>query len=70
MLRFEGLDTYASIVVNDSLLLETDNAHRAYEVALPPSEDAWNIEITLHSPVERGQAILDAQPRNIPVTMK
>ena len=68
VLRFEGLDTYASIVVNDSLLLETDNAHRAYEVALPPSEDAWNIEVTLHSPVERGQAILDAQPRNIPVS--
>ena len=68
VLRFEGLDTYASIVVNDSLLLETDNAHRAYEVTLPPSEDAWNIEVTLHSPVERGQAILDAQPRNIPVS--
>lgn len=68
VLRFEGLDTYASIVVNDSLLLETDNAHRAYEVALPPSEDAWNIEVTLHSPIERGQAILDAQPRNIPVS--
>ena len=68
VLRFEGLDTYASIVVNDSLLLETDNAHRAYEVALPPSEVAWNIEVTLHSPVEHGQAILDAQPRNIPVS--
>ena len=68
VLRFEGLDTYASIVVNDSLLLETDNAHRAYEVALPPSEDAWNIEVTLHSPIERGQTILDAQPRNIPVS--
>ena len=68
VLRFEGLDTYASIVVNDSLLLETDNAHRAYEVALPPAEVAWNIQVTLHSPVERGQVILDLQPRNIPVS--
>ncbi len=68
VLRFEGLDTYASIVVNDSLLLETDNAHRSYEVSLPPSEVAWNIEVTLHSPVESGQAVLDAQPRNIPVS--
>lgn len=68
VLRFEGLDTYASIVVNDSLMLETDNAHRAYEVALPQSDDAWNIEVTLHSPVARGQATLDAQPRNIPVS--
>ena len=68
VLRFEGLDTYASIVVNDSLMLETDNAHRMYEFVLPPSDVAWNIEVTLHSPVERGQAILDAQPRNIPVS--
>ena len=68
VLRFEGLDTYASIVVNDSLLLETDNAHRAYEAALPPAEVAWNIQVTLHSPVERGQVILDLQPRNIPVS--
>ena len=68
VLRFEGLDTYASIVVNDSLMLETDNAHRMYEFVLPPSDVAWNIEVTLHSPVERGQATLDAQPRNIPVS--
>ena len=68
VLRFEGLDTYASIVVNGSLMLETDNAHRAYEVALPQDAEAWDIEVTFHSPVRRGQALLDAQPRNIPVS--
>jgi beta-mannosidase len=68
VLRFEGLDTYASIVVNDYPMLETDNSHRAYEVDLPPSEVAWNIEVILHSPIKRGQAILDAHPRNIPVS--
>ena len=67
-LRFEGLDTYASVVVNDSLLLETDNAHRAYEINLPAHPTAWDIEVTLHSAVKRGQALLDQQPRLVPVS--
>ena len=68
VLRFEGLDTYASIVVNDSLLLETDNAHRAHEVTLPKAVNVWNIEVTLHSPVKRGQTILDELPHLVPVS--
>ena len=68
VLRFEGLDTYATILVNDSCLLKTDNAHRAYEIALPMNCDTWEIEVTLHSPVNRGQTVLDKQPRYVPVS--
>ncbi|WP_298903952.1 glycoside hydrolase family 2 protein [uncultured Psychroserpens sp.] len=31
-LNFEGLDTYASVFLNDSLILKTDNAFRAFSV--------------------------------------
>tara|TARA_B100000809_G_scaffold265627_1_gene325052 strand:+ start:4728 stop:7220 length:2493 start_codon:yes stop_codon:yes gene_type:complete len=31
-LRFEGLDTYASIFLNDSLVLKTNNAFRSWEI--------------------------------------
>ena len=31
-LRFEGLDTYASVVLNDSLLLKVNNAMRSWEL--------------------------------------
>lgn len=31
-LNFEGLDTYASVFLNDSLILETDNSFRNYRV--------------------------------------
>lgn len=31
-LNFDGLDTYASVLLNDSLILQTDNAFRNYKV--------------------------------------
>ncbi|MEH6536277.1 MAG: glycoside hydrolase family 2 protein [Psychroserpens sp.] len=42
-LNFEGLDTYASVFLNDSLILKTDNAFREFSVdvksALKPQND-------------------------------
>lgn len=35
-LNFEGLDTYASIFLNDSLILKTDNAFREFKVDVKP----------------------------------
>lgn len=67
-LRFEGIDTYASLFIDDSLALTTDNAHRQYVVQLPNSDEGWQVEVVLHSPVATGQAILDHQPRLIPVS--
>ena len=31
-LNFEGLDTYASVYLNDSLILKSNNAFRTFEV--------------------------------------
>ena len=68
VLRLNGLDTYARVTVNDSLLLETSNAHRAYEVPLPADAAHWDIEIHFDPAVARGQEILNTQPRVIPVS--
>ncbi len=35
-LNFEGLDTYASIFLNDSLILETNNSFRAFKMDVKP----------------------------------
>ncbi len=35
-LSFEGLDTYASVYLNDSLILKTNNAFRAFEADVKP----------------------------------
>ena len=35
-LNFEGLDTYASVFLNDSLILKTDNAFRRFSVDIKP----------------------------------
>ncbi len=35
-LTFEGLDTYASVFLNDSLILKTNNAFRAYKIDVKP----------------------------------
>ena len=35
-LNFEGLDIYASVFLNDSLILKTDNAFRKFEVNVKP----------------------------------
>jgi len=35
-LNFEGLDTYASVFLNDSLILKTNNAFREFEVDVKP----------------------------------
>lgn len=35
-LDFEGLDTYASVFLNDSLILETNNAFRSFKIDVKP----------------------------------
>ncbi|WP_353776858.1 glycoside hydrolase family 2 protein [Winogradskyella sp. 3972H.M.0a.05] len=41
-LNFEGLDTYASVYLNDSLILKSNNAFRAFEVDVKPLLKASN----------------------------
>ena len=68
VIRFDGLDTYASVYINDSLALETNNAHRSYSVPWNPSAEACTLKVVLHSAVAKGQDILDKQPRLVPVS--
>ncbi|MCK7590848.1 glycoside hydrolase family 2 protein [Subsaxibacter sp. CAU 1640] len=35
-LNFEGLDTFASVFLNDSLILQTNNAFRSYDIDVKP----------------------------------
>lgn len=35
-IKFEGLDTYASVILNDSLILQSDNMHRTYIIDVKP----------------------------------
>ncbi|MEY8848724.1 glycoside hydrolase family 2 protein [Psychroserpens sp. XS_ASV72] len=49
-LNFEGLDTYASIFLNDSLILKTDNAFRNYKIEVKP---LLQLENELHIIFER-----------------
>tara|TARA_B100000795_G_scaffold112494_1_gene83342 strand:+ start:60355 stop:62856 length:2502 start_codon:yes stop_codon:yes gene_type:complete len=51
ILIFEGLDTYAQIVLNDSLLFKSDNAFRGYDFNVSKILQHENtLEITLGSP--------------------
>jgi len=43
LLRFEGLDTYAKVYLNDSLILTSNNAFRTYEVEVSKTLKERNI---------------------------
>jgi len=69
-LDFEGLDTYADVYLNDSLILEAHNMFRRWVVpvqgALRPG--ANQLRIYFHSPIEIGLEKYDAQGYVIPVS--
>ena len=49
-LRFDGLDTYASIFLNDSLILNTNNAFRSWEVDISDILQFENVlRVKLHA---------------------
>ncbi|OUS00694.1 beta-mannosidase [Flavobacteriales bacterium 33_180_T64] len=58
-LHFEGLDTYASVFLNDSLILETNNAFREFTVNVKPALKSQN---DLHIVFER-TSISEAQEK-------
>jgi beta-mannosidase len=55
-MRFNGLDTYATVYINDQKVLEVDNAHRSWEVdvkkLLKPTNNI--IRIDFYSPIPVG----------------
>ncbi|MFM7310581.1 MAG: glycoside hydrolase family 2 protein, partial [Flavobacteriales bacterium] len=65
-LRFNGLDTYAEVYLNDSLILSCDNAFRIWESSVRFLSEGNVLRVNFHSPVERGKELLMAYPWPIP----
>ena len=69
-LRFEGLDTYASVYINDIRVLQSNNMHRTYTVDVKEHllEGTNTLRILLESPIKKGVALYDALDYKIPVS--
>ena len=62
------MDTVVTVRVNDTVVLEADNAFRDYRVALSDvaKPGSNTISLTFHSPVAAGKALYDAHDFEIP----
>ncbi|HCK05491.1 MAG TPA: beta-mannosidase, partial [Flavobacteriaceae bacterium] len=69
-LNFEGLDTYAQVRLNDSLILKSDNMFRHFNVPvknlLKPQDNT--LEILFESPINKGVEKFDALGYTIPMS--
>lgn len=68
VLHFPGLDTYASVFLDDSLVATTNNAYRSCRIPIAAGSDPCTLKVVLHSPVQRGLEELDGLPRVVPVS--
>lgn len=63
----EGIDTYASVSLDDSLVLQTDNMFRAYEIELGAFKDETKIlHFLFESPAKKAKAKRDALGYDLP----
>ena len=46
-IQFEGLDTYASVYINDSLILQSNNMHRTYIVNVKSENNSIKIPVII-----------------------
>ena len=69
-LIFEGLDTYASVYLNDSIILESNNMHRTYNVDVKPflKKGKNTLRIVLESPIKKGLELYNSLYYTIPVS--
>jgi beta-mannosidase len=69
-IEFEGLDTYASVYLNDSLILESNNMHRTYVVDVKSYIKIGenNFKIILESPIRKGLELYNSLNYTIPVS--
>ncbi|WP_164256074.1 glycosyl hydrolase 2 galactose-binding domain-containing protein, partial [Stenotrophomonas maltophilia] len=67
-LVFDGLDTYAEVRVNGTLLIAADNAHRRWRADAKPLLRAGFNEITvvIASPIRRLQPMVLAEAHPLP----
>lgn len=65
---FKGLDTYAQIFLNDSLILETDNMFRTWKADVKPflREGTNHLHIYFESPIKKMQPTWDAMGYELP----
>ena len=69
-LQFEGLDTYAKVYLNDSLILHSSNMHRCYNVGVKKflRQGTNYLKVVLESPIRKGIELYDALDYKIPVS--
>lgn len=68
-LVFQGIDTYAEIRLNGSMLLETSNMHRTFVLPIPDTiQSPCTLEINLKSAVKSGMKVMANQKRLIPTS--
>ncbi|MDG2344123.1 MAG: glycoside hydrolase family 2 TIM barrel-domain containing protein [Flavobacteriales bacterium] len=69
-LQFEGLDTYAKVYLNDSLILHSNNMHRTYTVDVKKflKKGTNYLKVVLESPIKKGIELYDALDYKIPVS--
>ncbi|MCU4177240.1 beta-mannosidase [Carboxylicivirga sp. N1Y90] len=67
-LHFNGLDTYADVYLNDSLILEAFNMHREWSVDVKNyiKKGENRLKVYLHSPVKKGLELYNASPYSYP----
>lgn len=67
-LIFNGLDTYADVYVNDSLLLSANNMFRTWSVDISgvAQEGSNTLRVLFHSPIKIGLELLHASPYPYP----
>jgi beta-mannosidase len=70
ILDFQGLDTYADIYLNDSLILKTNNMFRTWQVEVSRviKRDTNELRIYFHSPIKVAEPIYDQLAYTIPVS--
>lgn len=69
-LTFEGIDTYADVFLNDSLILQSDNMFRSWNVPVRGILKAGKnkLHIVLKSPIREGLKLLEANLYPLPAS--
>ena len=69
-IHFKGLDTYASVYLNDSLILQSNNMHRTYIVNVKSQikKGENSLKVILESPIKKGLELYNSINYTIPVS--
>ncbi len=69
-IQFEGLDTYATVFLNNSLILKSNNMHRTYIIDVSKHLRLGEnyLKIILESPIKKGLKLYNSLDYEIPVS--